>query len=132
MKVEIYKRNQGKYTRTVTFVAVLAIGLIGAKALSDALDGYTLTRTPAVRFGIPTALILGLGLLMFWLVNRPKSADFLIATEGEMKKVSWSSRREVVGSTKVVIVTAFLMAAVLYVVDWLFANLFAKLGVMSV
>ena len=35
----------------------------------------------------------GLGLLMFWLMNKPTVADFLIAAEGEMKKVSWSSRR---------------------------------------
>ena len=31
-------------------------------------------------------------------------ADFLIAAEGEIKKVSWSSRKEIVSSTTVVIV----------------------------
>ena len=55
----------------------------------------------------------------------------MIAGEGEMKKVSWSSRKEVVGSTKVVIITTFLMAAVLYAVDWVFATLFAQFGIMG-
>ena len=44
--------------------------------------------------------------LTYWVVgvNR-KANDFFIATEGEMKKVNWSTRAEVIRSTKVVIVT---------------------------
>ncbi|MCK4602752.1 MAG: preprotein translocase subunit SecE [Phycisphaerae bacterium] len=69
---------------------------------------------------------------MFWVVNRPRSADFLIATEGEMKKVSWSSKKEIVGSTKVVIVTTFMLAAILFSVDILFQVLFQWMGIMGV
>ncbi|MCD6365227.1 MAG: preprotein translocase subunit SecE [Planctomycetes bacterium] len=68
---------------------------------------------------------------MFWLVNRPKTADFLIATESEMKKVSWSSKEEIIGSTKVVIVFTFIMAVILYAVDVLFAFIFSEMGVMG-
>ena len=126
---EIYKRGQGKYTRITTFVAVMVIAIIGAAALSGKLGGYT--TNAYVRFGIPTALVALLGLFMFWMVNRPRSADFMISTEGEMKKVSWSSRKEVVGSTKVVIVTTFILAGILFGVDLVFLILFNWVGIMG-
>jgi preprotein translocase subunit SecE len=69
--------------------------------------------------------------LMGWMVNRQRVADFLIATEGEMKKVSWSSRKEVIGSTKVVIVTTLIMAAVLFVVDIVFQLFFKSIGILG-
>jgi len=130
-KIEIYKRGQGKYTRLITFVAAMAIGVVGAVVLSNKLGGYDLTKWPPIRFGVPTAMVVVLAALMFWIVNRPRSADFLIATEGEMKKVSWSNRKEIVGSTKVVIVTTFLLAGILFFVDILFQVVFASLGVIG-
>ena len=126
--LEIYKRGQGRYARTITFVSAMVIALGGAAALSRKLEGYA---PPAVQFGAPALLFVALGLFMFWMVNRPKSADFLIATEGEIKKVSWSSRREIVGSTKVVIVATFILAGILYAVDAVFALLFTAMGVMG-
>ena len=84
-KIEIYKRGQGKYTRVATFIAAMVIIVVGAVALSEKLAGYDSTKWPPVRFGVPTGLVALLTLLMFWIVNRPKSADFLIATEVEMK-----------------------------------------------
>jgi preprotein translocase SecE subunit len=56
----------------------------------------------------------------------------MIATEGEMKKVSWSSRRELIGSTKVVIVFTVAIAALLFVVDVGFVVLFGWLRVLKV
>jgi len=50
-------------------------------------------------------------------LNKPKAADFLIATESEMKKVSWSNKAELVGSTIVVVVTVFLLAVFIFVMD---------------
>jgi len=125
-KIEVYKRGQGRYTRIITFLSVMVIGVIGAFVLSDV---PSVVSMPIVQFGVPTAVVLALALLMFWIVNRPKSADFLIATESEMKKVSWSSRKEVVGSTKVVIVTTLILAALLFSVDILFKMLFSVLGI---
>ena len=127
--VQIYKKGQGKYTRMGTLAGVMLLGVIVAVALSRFLSGYVLTSAPLVRYGISTALIVVLGLLMLFLINRPKTADFLIATESEMKKVSWSSRKEVIGSTKVVIITTFVLAVILFVVDLAFVFLFHKIGV---
>ena len=126
---EIYKRGQGRYSRTITFVAVMVIGLGASMALSDKLSAYT--AMPLIQFGVPATLLVALALFIFWMVNRRKSADFLIATEGEMKKVSWSSRKEIVGSTKVVIVATFILAGLLYAVDAAFALLFQTMGVMG-
>ncbi len=128
MKIEIYKRGQGKYTRLGTLIAAMIIAVFGAAELSGHLHGVT---NPYLQFGIPAGVVIGLGLLIAWVVNRPGSADFLIATEGEMKKVSWSSRKEVVGSTKVVIVTTFIMAGVLFGVDMILAMLFRQLGILG-
>jgi len=129
--VTVYKRGQGTYTRLLTVAGVMVIAAVGAYKLSQKFAGYRLTWNPYVRYGVPTLLLAGIGGLMFWLVNRPRSADFLIATEGEMKKVSWSSRKEVVGSTKVVIVTTFLLAAILFGVDLLFTFLFEWMGILG-
>jgi len=123
---DIYKKGQGRYARIITFVAGIALGIGGAVVLSEKLGAYA---PPAIQYGVPSLLVAALGVLMFWMVNRPNSADFLIATEGEMKKVSWSSRKEIIGSTKVVIVTLFIMATILAAVDVGFAVLFRVLGV---
>jgi preprotein translocase subunit SecE len=125
---EIYKRTQGKYSRTLTFCGVMVLGLAGSVALSEKLSAYF---GPIIQFGVPVLLLLALAAMMFWIVNRPRSADFLVATEGEMKKVSWSSKKEIIGSTKVVIIATFMMAGLLYAVDFLFALLFRAMGVMG-
>ncbi|HUT59526.1 MAG TPA: preprotein translocase subunit SecE [Phycisphaerae bacterium] len=126
---EVYKRGQGKYTRAGTFAGVMVVSVAGAYFLSNRIGGYT--ANAYVKFGVPALLVAALAWLVFWIVNRPSSADFMIATESEMKKVSWSSRKEVVGSTKVVIITTFIMAAILFSVDVLFTLIFSRLGIMG-
>jgi preprotein translocase subunit SecE len=79
---------------------------------------------------VPLLLAAGAIYLLFRLVNKERTADFLIATEGEMKKVSWSNRREIIGSTKVVIFATLTMAVMLFVVDLIFSWFFEKVGVM--
>ncbi len=125
---EIYKKGQGRYARIITFVAGLALSAGGAVVLSDKLGAYA---PPIVQYGVPSLFVAALGALLFWMVNRPASADFLIATEGEMKKVSWSSRKEIIGSTKVVIVATFMLAAILAAVDAGFAVLSQLIGLMG-
>ncbi|MGA2264849.1 MAG: preprotein translocase subunit SecE [Phycisphaerae bacterium] len=126
---EIYKRGQGKYTRLMTFIGGMVLVMIGAALLSEYLTVFSLS--PVIRYGIATALVLGMAAVMFWVVNRPTSADFMIATEGEMKKVSWSSRREIIGSTQVVIITTLILAMILFTVDILFTKLFMTLRVLT-
>ena len=135
---EIYKPSQGKYTRILSFVGVMGIAVIGAYVLGENLKGWTTPtdrKNPVanyyVAYGVPAGIVLASAVVMFWFVNRPRTADFLIATEGEMKKVSWSSRREISGSTKVVIVTTIIIAGVLFGMDFILAELFRWLGIMG-
>jgi preprotein translocase subunit SecE len=62
--------------------------------------------------------------------NRTKT--FLSEVRSEMKKVSYPSRDEVVGTTVVVIVTSFIFAVFLWIADFLiirgYEGLFKVLG----
>ena len=65
------------------------------------------------------------------LMNKPGNVDFLIATDGEMKKVNWTSRRELIGSTKVVIIFMFLIAFILFAIDIIFGYFFQLIRVLD-
>ena len=101
MALGIYKKGQGYYTRLCTTIAYAVLVAMGAWWVASQLE--------TVNFGFPTQystaagaviVIVIFGLLGYVLIGRrARTVDFLIATEGEMKKVNWSTRREVVGST---------------------------------
>ena len=85
-----------------------------------------------MQYGVAVGFMLAMGVLLYWVVGLNRKAnDFFIATEGEMKKVNWSSRQEVVRSTKVVIVTVVLMGVFLFVVDLLFMEFFSSIEVLK-
>ena len=125
---ERYKPAQGKRTRWITFGVGCGLAVITGYWLSAQLEG----RSVYLQYVLPLAVVIGITYLMFYLINRAQTADFLIATEGEMKKVSWSSRREIIGSTKVVITTTFALAVLLFVVDFFFNWVFTELDVILV
>ena len=138
MGLEFYKKGQGYYTRLGTAVGGGVLSALGCMALYRKLGGIRTGEaiTPAVKTwiqaGVPVLLLAVLAWVIFKIVNSVRCADFMIATEGEMKKVSWSSRKEIIGSTKVVIVTVFIVAVLLAVIDWGFANFFEIVGVLKV
>jgi preprotein translocase subunit SecE len=76
---------------------------------------------------VPVGVLVTLGILIYWLLNKPSLADFLIAAEGELKKVNWSSRREVFVSTVVVIIVVVAMAVLLGTTDLVFTMVFRRL-----
>jgi len=133
--LRIYKPGQGYYTRLGTAIGGGVLAVWGAFFLLDEL-GAAMDQNAAyylpVQYGVAVGFILAMGVLLYWIVglNR-RTNDFFIATEGEMKKVSWSSRQEVVRSTKVVIVTVVLMAAFLFLADVLFMEFFSLLRVLK-
>ena len=53
-------------------------------------------------------------------------------TESEMRKVTWPTRREVITSTKVVILMTLILAAILWLVDVGFKLLFEALHILKV
>jgi preprotein translocase SecE subunit len=68
---------------------------------------------------------------VFWVINKPYNADFLIATDSEMKKVNWTSKQELIGSTKVVIFFVVCITVLLFAIDILFGYLFFWVGVLK-
>jgi preprotein translocase SecE subunit len=130
---DVYKGGQGAYTRKGTALGAAILTLAGANFLYEQLSVFRDDRawTLWLQTGIPLLMVVLLGLITFWVVgvNR-KACDFMIATEGEMKKVHWSSRREIVGSTKVVILFTILLAIILFIVDLIFMSFFSWIGVL--
>jgi preprotein translocase subunit SecE len=133
----IYKPGQGYWTR---------MGTAGAAFLIAALTGhflYTYMHIWLTKLGMsadaarPTSIYIIAGLLIAWglfvwyMMNKPSNADFLIATDSEMKKVNWTSKRELIGSTKVVIFFMFLIAFLLFAFDIVFGYLFYFLDVLK-
>lgn len=75
-------------------------------------------------------LILGAG-IGYWLIGaRPGTVDFLVATDMEMKKVNWSTRKDIIGSTWVVIGMAFILATILFGFDTVLMSFFRWIGVL--
>ena len=81
--------------------------------------------------GVCVGMIAAMALVSYWLMNKPGSVDFLIATDSEMKKVNWTSRQELIGSTKVVIFFLFTIAILLFVIDVVFGYFFAWIHVLK-
>jgi preprotein translocase subunit SecE len=84
-----------------------------------------------MHVGLPTVLVLAGWWIAFRLVNMPSFADFLIAVEAEMNKVTWPSRAELIRSSAVVIFTIIFMAAILYGYDIFWKLLLMALGVLQ-
>ena len=121
----IYKRGQGKYTRLCSaFAAAIIVGL-GCLQLYKRLQATDLGLW--VETMVPAGLFVVLAFLISWLMNKHSVADFMIAAEGEMKKVSWSSRQEIAVSTFIVIVVVVIMAVLLGATDLTFQTFFTWL-----
>jgi preprotein translocase subunit SecE len=128
---EIYKRSQGRTARQVTFAALAVTALLGAWRMGFALMGFdNPAGVPFFRFIAPS-IFAALGLwISYRVVNIPKFADFLIATEAEMNKVSWPSRAELLRGSAVVLFTIFALAIILFTYDVLWRELFMWLGIV--
>jgi preprotein translocase subunit SecE len=130
--LRLYKPGQGYYTRVGTAVGAGVLIVAGGFFVFDQIGAIVDPSRLYLRYGVTVGFMLTLLLVLYWVVgiNR-KANDFFIATEGEMKKVNWSSRKDVIRSTKVVIVTVFLLATLLFVVDIVFMMFFQAIGVLE-
>lgn len=129
----IYKKGQGYWTRLCTALAAAGIVLFTAWFIYATLPPYIpwLASHRKWLIGIDLCFIVIASLLIWRIINKPRTVDFLIATDTEMKKVNWTSREELAGSTKVVIFFMVAMAATLFVLDILFGYLFYLLKVLK-
>ena len=118
----VYKRSQGQVVRQVTFAAVAITLALGAWRLYEVL----LAQTDAVRYLSSGGLLLFGLWFAFRLVNYPRFADFFIAVEAEMNKVSWPTRTELWRSAMVVIVVIFVMAIAVIRIRRVLAHVFLQ------
>jgi preprotein translocase SecE subunit len=78
----------------------------------------------------PAAGLFLVSLVAFHLyLNRPKVGEFLIETQGEMRRVSWPTRREWVGSTVVVLCLVAVLSGFLYAADHFLSQLMQALKI---
>jgi len=122
MAFDIYKRGQGTYTRLCSAFAAAIMAGLGCLRLYKKLQASDVGLW--IETMVPAGLFVGLALLIFWLINKRSIADFMVAAEGEMKKVSWSSKQEIAVSTIIVIVVVACMAILLGVTDLGFRTFF--------
>ena len=123
--VGVYKRNQGRITRQVTFAAVVAVIALGLLRLGTIM----VSKGPEYQFGLPLVLLVIGVWTSYRLVNVPAFADFLIAVEAEMNKVSWPTRGELFRASMVVLILIFALGFVLAGYDLFWKVLLFWLGV---
>jgi len=126
------KPTQGQRVRRATMLGIIL--LVGAGIYSLYTHGTLNTADadwtvrvpfsdrllfllPDVKFTVPL-LFAAAGLwLAFRVVHVPVFADFLIATEAELNKVSWPTRKSVFQDTVVVLTTVLMLTVFLFLVD---------------
>jgi preprotein translocase SecE subunit len=128
---KFYKRNQGVRVRRMTILGVLLVlgtgiyamihnNVLGPRdwvAVIPFTGGKSITLLPDVRLTVPIILA-ALTIWFAWrVVNYPVFADFLIATEAEINKVSWTPRPRLIQDTIVVLITVFIITMFLFIVD---------------
>ena len=85
-----------------------------------------------VQGGVAIIAVVICGMIGYHLIGRkPKLVDFMIATEGEMRKVNWSTRREIVGSTILVILLTLFIALFCQLADLVFSAFFQWMDVLQ-
>jgi preprotein translocase SecE subunit len=144
-----YKANQGLRVRRSTVVGLMVLVLCGIFTLVShgtlrtgrwlvageppvATDPWVVTMPFGtdqyifmyhITLTLPVVLLVLAGWLAWRLVNWPVFADFLIATEAEMNKVSWTTRKRLYQDTIVVLTTVVLMTVFLFVLDILWVKI---------
>jgi preprotein translocase SecE subunit len=124
------KPGLGKWARGSALAGALAMAGFGAFSFylvppttslwwvtlwSGKLLGFALSLKPVLFPAAGILLAVGYGAYLF--LNRERSADFLIETEGELRKVSWPARKEYLGSSVVVLIVVVVVSLFLTAVD---------------
>lgn len=133
--LQLYKPEEAKTSRGLTAAAVGGLLLFGLYTLFHQLIG-SFWKDPLPGIGLllgdefpisprvilVTVLIVVAAFADYVLCNHPKVVEFLIETEGEMKKVSWATRQEVVGASLIVIFTVVVLGVFIFAVDQVVIN----------
>ncbi|MBK7877996.1 MAG: preprotein translocase subunit SecE [Planctomycetes bacterium] len=140
-----YKPDQGRIARTAAFWSLALLIVYGCTSLNESL-GTFFPDPMGVAFGavkdasgrhmggatvpilswkltpaLVAALLVCAGALfaLYTYLNRPKTAELLIETEHELRKVTWPTMNEAMNSSVVVIVCVVFLMTFLAGADWL-------------
>ncbi len=132
-----YKPAQGRLARMAAFWLLWVLFVYGCSSFRYILDGWTgagmrekLLTLPLLGEVTPNILITMVALpalaafFLQRLLNRPKTADFLIEVEDELRKVHWPTFAETRGAAVVVIVCVLVLMVYLAGSDWLLGRFF--------
>ena len=134
MAVGIYKQGQGYWVRLMSAIGFGLLSLMGIAWLWDQVNGIQIGNIEPVYVSAAVTIIVmvACGSIGYYLIGRkPRMVDFMIATEGEMKKVNWSTRREIIGSTILVILLTIFIAILCQIADLGFSAFFQAVDVLQ-
>ena len=130
----IYKTGHGYWTRMGTAIGAGALGLVVAFELYNQIPTFLhgeQHHDQRIALIVASVFMVAWALWAWWFTNKPTTAEFLIQTDSEMKKVNWTSRKELIGSTKIVIGFVIFVAVFLFTCDLLFGAFFHLIGVLK-
>jgi preprotein translocase subunit SecE len=140
LNVGIYKRSQGRITRQVTFAAMALVFAVGFHRMHESLfltnidNSWPLMQflmNSGMAYWLPGTLLLICLWISYRVVNFPSFADFLIAVEAELNKVSWPTRTELIRSSVVVLISLLVLAGVIFGFDLIWRTIFTALGIIG-
>jgi preprotein translocase SecE subunit len=148
----VYRKGLGVYSRIAVGIALGILALFASISLYNALIDLPSiaegARIPLIDVGLTWGLVCAFLLFVFlgFLIGifvagfetgiKPldnsgkKTIEFLIDTQGELQKVSWPTRYELVGSTAVVIVSVIVIGIFILGVDWFVSVIMEYIGVL--
>lgn len=148
----VYRKGFGVYSRIAVGIALGILALFASISLYNVLIDLPnvagSARIPLIDISLSWGLVCAFLLFVFlgFLIGifvagfetgvRPldnsgkKTVEFLIDTQGELQKVSWPTRYELVGSTAVVIVSVIVIGIFILGVDWFVSVVMEYIGVL--
>ena len=127
-----YRKDQGRYARMFAFWALLlliAYGCFHGGGLASLLghwmgendrtlvDPFPILKTLRLSTLIALGVLLVAGIAIHRILNRPRLADTLIDTEGELRKVTWPTWAEALHGTLAVTFMVLILGVFLTLVD---------------
>ena len=134
---EIYKEGHGVLVRRVAFVGLATLLVWGGIELYGWLAGadwvrnnrWVNYRIPVVNqfidpaFVISWIVIIGGCVLIYRLLNKPRSADFLIETDTEVRKVTWPTWNDAWNSSLIVLLFVLVVTGFIFGSDWVISRI---------
>ena len=132
-----YRKEHGRYARMSAFWVLFGLvaygcfsGLVhrlriwfGESVQKPYVENLPLIGDVDLAMIITIVVLAVCGVAIHLVLNRPKSADLLIDTEAELRKVTWPTGSETWNGTVAVVITVAVMLFYLAFADFLLAEL---------